>query len=100
MQSQSGPRVGDAVAAGAGAIGGLTVPLTGIGSLPGSFEGVGQLEQQLQTEVDPTGGVVPVKEVEGSQVVKAGVVVAQPCCCLSRGEDGVVDRLAFGAGAG
>ena len=83
-----------------GAPGGFSVPLTGVGGLPGSFEGVGQLEHEGKTVIGRTGVGVRVEEVEGAEVVPAGVVVAEPCGGLPRGEEGVGDRVVFGAGAG
>ena len=100
MESQRGPGEGDGVTAAAGAPGGFAVPLTGVGSLPGSCEGVGQFEHEGNTVIGRTGVGVRVQEVEGAEVVPAGVVVAQPCGGLPRGEEGVGDRVVFGAGAG
>ena len=96
MKAQRGPGEGDGVTAGAGAPGGFAVPLTGVGSLPGSCEGVGQLEHEGKT-VDADGvGVRPAGGGRGGSA--AGVVVAQPCGGLPGGEEGVVDRVVFARG--
>ena len=61
--------------------------------LSGPFQRRRQLEQQGEALIDARLGPEPVEDMQCTQVVHAGGVVAEPCRCHPCGTDRVVDRV-------